>query len=54
MKSTYTDITSDMMFLLRASHEALAVAREDDIPRNIPLQMSIDDAPQLSTNEELQ
>ena len=54
MKSTYTDITSDMMSLLRASHEALAVAREDDIPRNIPLQMSIDDAPQLSTNEELQ
>ena len=54
MKSTYTDITSDMMSLLRASHEALAVTRKDDIPRNIPLQMSIDDAPQSPTNEELE
>ena len=46
MKSTYTDITQDMMSLLRASHEALASTLQNETTRSIPLQMSIDDVPQ--------
>ena len=44
MKSTY-DISEEMMILLRASHDALAVPRDDATTRAVPLQMSIDDAP---------
>jgi hypothetical protein len=44
MKYTY-DISEEMMILLRASHDALAVPRDDTTTRALPLQMSIDDAP---------
>jgi hypothetical protein len=44
MKYTY-DISEEMMILLRASHDALAVPRDDATTRAVPLQMSIDDAP---------
>ncbi len=46
MKSTYTDITQDMMSLLRASHEALTSTLEHERTRCIPLHMSIDDVSQ--------
>lgn len=43
MKSTY-DIDEEMMILLRASHDALAVTLDDNQTRAVPLQMSVDDA----------
>jgi hypothetical protein len=43
MKSTY-DINEEMLILLRASHDALAVTRDAPKTRAVPLQMSIDDA----------
>jgi hypothetical protein len=37
MKSTYPEINDNMMSLLRASHEALAFQREEEIVQTVPL-----------------
>jgi hypothetical protein len=51
MKATYPEINENMMSLLRASHEALAFQREDDILQTVPLHMSVDNDPLYRHNE---